>query len=294
MSLEDTFRAWAKSPSQTEQDKCENAERAVRNAVTNSQNLGTKSIRIFAQGSYRNRTNIGAESDVDIGVLCTDTFYFKLPEGFVREDFGLNTPATYTHAEYKDHLHQALNDHFGSDQVNRGSKAFDVHENSYRVDADVVPHFEYRLYRTDGTYLEGTTFFTDDGKQIVNWPEQNYNNGVAKNSETSGRFKAITRTLKNLRVQMEDEGYETARPIPSYLIECLTWNVPLEGFNHETYTADVRYVLAHLFNSTIKPEDCSQWGEINEIKYLFRPSQPWTFSQAHNFISDAWNYLGFE
>src|SRR3989344_6131160 len=115
--------------------------------------LSSKSVSVFPQGSYRNRTNVGSESDVDIGVLCTNTFHFDLPDGFTREYFGLNSPATYSHSEYKNNLHEALSSHFGTKAVVRGNKAFDVHENSYRVDADVVSLFEYRRYHKDGSYL---------------------------------------------------------------------------------------------------------------------------------------------
>lgn len=293
MDWEDTFRSWAKSPSTTEQDKCDNAERAIQKAIANSPHFRNKTIRTFTQGSYRNGTNISAESDVDVGVLCTDTFYFDLPVGFTAEYFGISVPAIYQHPEFKNHLHQALNSHFGQGTVKLGNKAFDVHENSYRIDADVVPHFEYRWYRNDGTYLTGTAFLSDDGKRIINWPEQNYENGISKNNATGNRFKAITRTIKNLRVKMDNDGHEAAKPIPSYLIECLVWNVPDEGFNHDTYTADVRYVLAHLFNNTLNVENCKEWVEVNKFKYLFHTTQPWTQTQAHAFISAAWDYLGF-
>jgi hypothetical protein len=44
----------------------------------------------------------------------------------------------------------------------------------------------------------------------------------------------------------------------------------------------------------MKSQDCTEWGEINELKYLFRISQPWTMEQAHAFVSAAWDYLGFK
>lgn len=295
MNWEDIFHTWAKSPTPTEQEKCDNAERAVRKAIEDNSELSRKSIRIFAQGSYRNRTNIGAESDVDIGILCTDIFHFRLPEGYSRTDFELNSPATYKHSEFKNHVHKALNEHFGRNSIKRGNKAFDIHENTYRVDADVVPLFEYRWYRDNGSYESGVCFYTDKNDFVINWPEQNYGNGVWKNDNTNGRFKGITRTIKNLRVKMAEDGISEADPIPSYLIECMVWNVPNEGLNHNTYTADVRYVLAHLFNNTRKIDDCKEWGEVNELKYLFRDTvQPWTLLDAHSFISKAWDYLKFE
>ena len=88
--------------------------------------------------------------------------------------------------------------------------------------------------------------------------------------------------------------YPEADAVCSFLIECLVWNVPNEGLNHDTYTADVRSALAHLFNNTRNDDGCKEWGEINELKYLFRTSQPWTREQAHKFLSAAWDYIGFE
>ncbi|HEV2146526.1 MAG TPA: hypothetical protein VGR37_03835 [Longimicrobiaceae bacterium] len=57
---------------------------------------------------------------------------------------------------------------------------------------------------------------------------------------------------------------------------------------------DMRWILAHLFNHTRSFSECDECGEVNELKYLFRTSQPWTREQAHSFISAAWDYLGFE
>ena len=56
-------------------------------------------------------------------------------------------------------------------------------------------------------------------------------NGFAKNSATRRNFKSVVRILKRLRNEMEDDGIVTAQPIPSYLIECLTWNVPDDKFS---------------------------------------------------------------
>jgi hypothetical protein len=292
MSWEDTFQSWAKPPAETEQTKCDNAVRAVRKAIDASTALKDRSIRVFAQGSYCNRTNVRTDSDVDICVLCTDSLFSYLPNGLTDADFAL-TPATYVYSQYKNDVEAALKTYFGKEGVTRGKKAFDIHENTYRLDADAVACFEYRRYREDGTYDSGTAFLPDGGSRIVNWPDQNYENGVAKNKETRQRFKDVERILKRLRNKMDDEKIAAAKPIPSFLVECLVWNVPNEGFGHDTYSADVQWALAHFFNSTRMVDDCKEWGEINEYKYLFRPTQPWTMEQAHKFTSAAWDYLGF-
>ena len=290
---ESTFRSWGQAPSQTERDKCENAEQAVRKAIAASSTLAARSISVFAQGSYANRTNVRQDSDVDICVLCRDVFYYDLPTGVLRESYGI-TPASYEYAQFKNGVGAALSDYFGYSAVTRGNKAFDVHANSYRVDADVVPAFEYRWYTSVSAYHEGTKFLPDNGGEVINWPTQNYDNGVSKNRLTGERFKAMVRIMKRLRNEMNEAAVGAAKPIPSFLNECLVWNVPNEGFGHDTYKEDVRYVIAHLWNNTGTVESCGEWGEINELKYLFRSGQPWTREQANTFLLAAWAYVGLE
>lgn len=296
---ETIFRNWAKPSSDTEQQKYENVERMMREAIKQDKTLSQKNIDVFAQGSYRNNTNVRQDSDVDICVMLKDVFFYDLPEGKTKDAFQIYD-AGYTYQEFKNDVESALINKFGRKEVSRGNKAFDIHANSYRVDADVVPCFEHRRYtgqqNYDGTFycLSGTEFRPDNGGRAINWPHQHYENGVGKNEVTGNRFKYITRVLKRLRNEMAENGIAAAKPIPSYLIECLVWNAPNEGFGHDTYTADVRYVLAHIFNETIDDAKCSEWGEVNELKYLFRGNQPWTRQQAHNFLSAAWDYIGFE
>lgn len=297
---ERTFREWSKPSSDTEQAKCENAERMIRDAISESTALSRRTVEVFAQGSYRNNTNVREDSDVDICVRCIDTFFydFSLADGFGRGDVGF-PDGTYPYSQFKSEVEEALVSKFGRRAVVRGNKAFDVHANTYRVDADVVACFEHRRYtrRTyNGTflYLSGTEFRPDSGGRVINWPHQHYESGVAKNKATGARFKYITRVIKRLRNEMAENGIAATKPIPSYLIECLVWNVSNEGFDHEQYTADVRYVIAYTFNETVTDEKCGEWGEVNELKYLFRGGQPWTRQQANVFLDTAWNYTGFK
>lgn len=295
---ESVFVTWGSAPSATEREKCDNAERAIRKAIDASAKLSAKTIEVFAQGSYANRTNVRQDSDVDICVLYKDAFFpdYSMSQGLNGPLLGF-TDAPYPYTEFKNDVEAALKSYFGAGSVTRGKKAFDVHANTYRVDADVVPCFEHRRYM--GTveshwYNSGTQLFPDNGGKIINWPRQNYRNGVSKNDATGRRFKAVVRILKRLRNEMVENGHKVAEPIPSYLIECLVWNVPNEGFGHDTYSADVRYALAHLWNETRSDEACKEWGEINELKYLFRPSQPWRRDQVNSFLHAAWNYIGFK
>ena len=294
---EDTFSTWGASPSAAEQTRAENAARSVRKAIGSSSELSTKSVEVFTQGSYANRTNVREDSDVDVCVLYTGAFFpdYSLSEALSNEALGYGT-SRYGYGEFKDDVEAALVSYFGHREVVRGKKAFDVHANAHRLDADVVPCFEHRriLGSLRSHWQEaGTELHPDDGGIIVNWPQQNYDNGVRKNSDTGRRFKALVRILKRLRNEMADRGYAAANPIPSFLIECLIWNVPNEAFGHSTLTSDLRYAIAHLWNNTRSDEACKDWGEINEHKFLFR-GQKWTRVEVNTFLQAAWDYVGFQ
>lgn len=291
---ENTFRTWAKPPGQTEQDRCEHAASAIRNAIEASDEFRIRDVSIFAQGSYRNNTNVRKDSDVDIGILCTDTFFHDpLPEAWTWERLGISD-ATYQYDQYKNDVEEALVSHFGRSAVKRGNKAFDIKANTYRVEADVAPFFEHRRYSANGTYLSGVELQGDNGVPVINWPEQHYNNGVNKNSTTNRRYKGIVRILKSLSVEMGDNGNRAAKNIAGFLLECLGWNVPNEHLGHDGYCSDVRASLAFLFNNTMTDDKCSEWGEVSDLKYLFTGRQKWTRQQAHDFISAAWDYVGFD
>jgi hypothetical protein len=296
---EDTFRRWSKPSSDTEAAKMENAESMIRDAIRECPVLAQRDIQVFPQGSYRNNTNVRQDSDVDICVRCMDTCgndFTHAPLATL-ESVGL-VPATYLYPQFKNEVEAALVKKFGRAGVTRGKKAFDVHANSYRVDADVVAVMEHRLHYRDWrgqlAYDSGTEFYPDDGGKVVNWPHQHYESGVLKNRATGNRFKYITRALKRLRYRMADADVWAAKPIPSYLIECLVWNAPDACFGHAAYYDDVREVLAHLFNNTRSDEPCREWMEVNGIKFLIHWQQPWTRQQAFNFVSAAWDFVGFE
>lgn len=291
---EEQFREWARPPGKTEQDRCDNAASAIRNAIKASDKLGARGVSVFAHGSYRNNTSVRKDSDVDIGILCTDTFFHDpLPEGWTQERLGFSD-ATYQYDQYKNEVEEVLVNYFGRSAVKRGNKAFDVHETSYHVEADVAAFFEHRRYHSDGTYLEGVELRTDkESRRVINWPEQHYENGVNKNKQTGTRFKSVVRVLKALSNEMTEQGVR-AGDVPGFLIECLVWNVPNGNFQNDSYRADVRSALAFLFNNTRSYEDCKGWGEVSDLIYLFHSGQKWTWQQAHAFTSAAWDYIGFE
>ena len=297
---EDQFHTWSGPSSNTEGEKRDRTENAIREAMENSSELSDREVRVFAKGSYKSNTNVRLDSDVDVAVECREFFYSELTgqvSDWSKGELGISAyTGTYTSEQFKNEVQSALIDQFGSSAVNPGNKAIQVRESSSSLAADVVPCFEYRLYYDmwdfQPLWYEGTQIRPRSGPPIVNWPKQTYENGTAKNNATGRRYKKVVRILKRLENNMVEEGI--IEEVPSFLIECLVYNVPNEAFNHDTYLADVQYVLAHLFNETRNGGEGDDWVEVNELKWLFHPTQKWTRAQAHNFASEAWDHVGFE
>jgi len=296
---EDQFAAWAQSPSQTEAEKIEHAITAVRSALDKDDKLRSLT-KVFVQGSYRNRVNVRLDSDVDIGVLYTGgTVLPEYPTGKTGADFGL-VDATYRYDEFKNDLHGALVRHFGSTKVTRGPKAFDIHENTYRVDADVVPLMVHRRYGTDGSFVCGTELRPDGGGRIVNWPErlfdkpewpsQHYESGNAKNSRTARSYRGGVRIFKKLRNRIDASGVGPAKPINGFFVECLVWNTPDACFVHNTWHEVVEAVLEHLAIYTSHISLCGNWTEVSGYKSLFNGDDN-KRAQAAAFIVAARQHL---
>lgn len=297
---EETFRRWSRPASNTEDEKRDRTERAVREAIRNSPELSGRSVRVFAKGSYKNNTNVRLDSDVDVAVEFQEVFYWDATNdaaGMSAADLGI-TPysGSYPPEHFKHDVQRALVGRFGAAAVDRGNKAIHVRENRSSLSADVVPCFTYRRYDSIGygyrpQYHQGIQIHPDTGARIENWPEQNYERGVAKNEATGRRYKRVVRILKRLENDMVEKGISAE--VPSFLLESLLYNVPNRGFGDYGYRANVASALTHLFNGTLEGGGAEEWVEVNGLKWLFRSTQPWSKTQAHTFLSRAWDYLGF-
>lgn len=297
---EERFIAWSKGPSDTEKQRAENAEKMIREAITSSEKLKNRDIKIFTQGSYRNRVNVRKESDVDVGVVCYDSFFDEYPDDNVKNSIIESKeikPATYLYATFKDEVEEALVLKFGRVSVSRGNKSFDIKENSYKVESDVAVFFEHRRYDKYHNYKSGVEMLTDNRNplSIKNWPEQHYENGVSKNSLTNRRYKRVVRILKSLCYKMKNDGIDSAKKTPGFLLECMASNVSNDLFNVDnTFTSEIRSILVTLYEKTKNEENCKKMVEVSSLKWLFRPSQPWERKNTNQFIVDAYHYIGYK
>ena len=293
MALEDQLRGWTGPSSTTEREKQDRTERMVRQAIAAHAPLDSRSLNIFAKGSYANNTNVRTDSDVDIAVKYTDALYSEESEP------GLKPPGSpyegiWTPAKLRSELVTAMELKFPGQVDSTGSTAIQINSSSARVDADVVPCFSFRRYMQNGT-RDGTKIFKKNGDSIVNYPAQQLENGTSKNNRTSLSYKKCARLLKRVENAMAESG--KFRELPSFFIECLTYNCPDEVFTQQTWTARLRGVLVFIFTQLQGDEpnkDDDRWLEVNECFYLFHPNQEWTRKDGRDFAYAAWNYFEFK
>ncbi len=103
----------------------------------------------------------------------------------------------------------------------------------------------------------------------------------------------MARIFKNLRNEMDEKGNASAKPMASFLLECLAYNVPNNLLIAADYKTAVEASISHIYHATTSLNECGEWTEVNDLKYLFRGPQPWTFQQVNQFAVAAWNHVGF-
>jgi len=255
------------------------------------------SIRVYTKGSYRNNTNVRADSDVDVVVENTACSYFDHGPGVTAPPVGSVSPYSgpWTPTVWRAEVASALRSKFGAEVDTSGKVAIYVPPVvGSRPSVDVVPSFTFHRYWDTSHTLKsvGCCVFDTNNKQIVNWPQQQLDNGIAKNTATGQRYKNFVRALKNAENVLTEA--EVIKPLPSYYMECLVYNVPNEYLVPPGLSSGFRSTLAFLFNSLRSDAAVSDWLEPNEHKYLFRGGQKWTRAQGFALVDATWDYLEYQ
>jgi hypothetical protein len=293
MSLEDILNGWTGPSSATEQDKQDRTERMVREAVQAHEPFDDCNLSVYAKGSYANNTNVKADSDVDVVVQCHDVMYWE-------EEVAGTKPATtpytgiWTPSKLRSELEAALRAKFPDQVDDSGSTAIIVNSSSARVDADVVPCFDYRYYYKSGGSVDGTKVVRKNGQDFENYPAQQLSNGRAKNTRTNTLYKKAVRVMKRVENSMVEKDMHLE--VPSFFVECLVYRCPDAVFARSTWTERVKGILVHIWSGLegAEPtEESDRWLEVNDIKFLFHPAQKWTRADGRDFAKAAWNYLGY-
>lgn len=314
---EDELKGYSKPLTETEETQCKNAIRMVVDALKeigfSEQNVITRmysdtpsyearmkntidgyEVKIFLQGSYANNTNVRRHSDVDIAVVQEDQFKTTYRIGVSDSDYCF-VNARPKSKTFKDVVESALRKKFGTD-VERKNKSIKIHGNSYRKDADSVPSLRYRDYTSDylknvENYVGGIIIRTDDGSEILNYPEQHIKNGIEKNKSTNLYFKKMVRIAKELRYQMEEYGCIYAKRASSFGVECLLYNVPDEVFTkYSIYRFSFDEIVSYLYDNKL---NVSNFWEVNGIKKLCADSSDREIIYK-GFIDELKRYYEYE
>ena len=289
--------SWIKPSSDNEKDQQERALRMVKEAIdAHPAFQGSKaSYRIYAKGSYRNNTNVRRDSDVDIVVQLEECCYYGWRPN-VTQPAPNPSPYTgeWTRETWRAEVVKALQNKFGSKDVDISGKiAINVPALAgSRPSIDIVPSFKYYLYANTArtSYDEGSCVWTTGLSEVVNYPGHQYDNGVAKNSATGGRYKNFVRVLKNAENVLAKAG--TIDEMPSYFMECLVYNVDDATLQKGDLSAGFKATLIEV-HSRLKNDATNRMLEPNEIKFLFHARQKWTVAMGLKLINETWTYLGY-
>jgi len=268
-----------------------NTYNSINYALESSKDKIKASFEVYLQGSYKNSTNIYGNSDVDVVVEMTSTFYSNLTE---EEKLRLNLePASIDWKKFRESVLSVLQSYYGIDNVDiSGSKSIKIKKASNRLNADVVVSSCYKYYEDLHVRAHGITFFSlPDYNQITNYPKLHYENGISKNSSTQNLYKPIIRIFKNIKEQIITENPQYQEKFPSFLIENLLYNVPNSKYtgNYQSTTYNILDWLSNNLSVNKSGDFICQSGMF----YLFGPlSTQWNIQDALLFKELAigkWN-----
>ena len=178
---------------------------------------------VFLQGSYKNDTNLGGDSDVDVVVRLNQRLRPRVAElsGKKLQDNASHQGAYRRWKSFRDHALKAMRAKFGN-AAESGRKTLKIPKGKIPADADLVVTLRYK---------EGIAFYLpDEGRWVASFPQQHHEQGQKKEEATDGRFKRTVRMFKAARKRLVEKKVLTKDDAPSYFIECLLYNVSEDLF----------------------------------------------------------------
>jgi hypothetical protein len=191
------------------------AEGVLREALDRSPLLASRPYEIFGQGSRVNNTAVEPGSDIDLVLMLKAPF-----------------EAGYGWTEFRDDVLTVLGQSY---TVRMGRRCVNVDDpdSLFGEMVDILVATEHHHGPAEGVF-----FLDREGRPIVNFPKQHRHNGDAKDRRTGGRFKEAVRTVKTVRRRLITDG-----SAPSYLLECLLFNVPDDVYRTASPPEAVRGAL---------------------------------------------------
>jgi hypothetical protein len=144
---------------------------SVRAALAANSPIREMDYEVYLQGSYRNDTNVRADSDVDIVVQYNSTFGHNISTLPVIQWQLFNAQysnAIYLWEHFRTDVLVALRAYYGYGSVEKTDRCLKVAAAPGRVPGDVVPAIPFRnynyFYGSNGqSYVEGIRFEDQNG-----------------------------------------------------------------------------------------------------------------------------------
>ena len=244
----------------------------IRKALEAHKGLSQFKYDVLLQGSYKNDTNLGGDSDVDVVVQLTTRLKPSVADlsGKRLQESGSHRFVYQEWKSFRDEALQALRARFGK-AAESGRKTLKVPKGSTPADADLV---------VTVTYRQGIGFYLPDEKRwVVSFPQQHHSRGSKKEEAASMRFKRTIRMFKAARNRLVEKGTLKKEDAPSYFIECLLYNVPDHLFKPKlgaSYTG----ILHWLASARLKGFECQN----GQAPLFGRAPEQWSVKKARAFI----------
>jgi hypothetical protein len=97
--------------------------------------------------------------------------------------------------------------------------------------------------------------------------------------------------LKRLRDELVDVGKIAKGQVPSFLVECLVYEVEDDYFLVDDRYDRLKRIVQRFWQRSGDPGWITGAKEINRVKLLFGPHQPWTAEVVRKFAETAWARL---
>ena len=189
---ESTLSNWSHHQSGT---AFKQAHLPIREALAAYKGLSQFKYEVLLQGSYKNDTNLGGDSDVDVVIRLASKLkpsVVALSGEQLQED-GSHRFALERWQSFRDHAMKAMRARFGK-AVKSGRKTIKVPKGKIPADADLVVTLSHR---------EGIGFYLpDEGRWVVSFPQQHHQRGSKKENGANERFKRSIRMFKAARNQL--------------------------------------------------------------------------------------------
>ena len=266
---ESTLSKWSRHQAAT---AFKQAHVPIRKAMEEHKGLSQFTYEVFLQGSYKNDTNLGGDSDVDVVIRLAH----KLdPDVVALTGAELQRADSHKAAHrqwqlFRRHALRAMRARFG-DEASSGRKTLKIEKGTLQADADLVVTLRYR---------GGIAFYlSDERRWVVSFPQQHHQWGSKKDKATSQRFKRIVRIFKVARNRLVEKKMLTKNDAPSYFIECLLYNVP-NGLFAAKLAPTYSGIIDWLNTAKLKDFEC-QNGQVP----LFGPQpEQWSVKKARAFV----------